>query len=455
MTALAPSASLEDQIDQWRAFLRRRQTLHAVDVAELEDHLRQQIASLSDAGLAADEAFLVAVKRMGGLDALSLEFAREHSERLWKQLVAAPQDEGARAASRFEALMAFGLAGLAALAIKAPALAGVTLEDHIGFYLRNLSLFVLPLLAVYFIWKRKRSPASVGWIAAGFVLAAAIINLYPFQPNGSTETLAALHLPIALWLVIGLAYAGARWREISGRMDFIRFSGELFIYYVLIALGGGVLTAFMLMIFQAVGVDIEPFFENWILPCGACGAVLVAAFLVEAKQSVIENMAPVLARLFAPLFTIVLLAFLGTVLFTGRGIDIERNVLIAFDLLLAVVLGLILYSASARDPSAPPDIYDALQIVLVASALMADAVALFAIASRISEFGLSPNRIAALGENLILIVNLAGALILSIGFMRGTTSFAAIERWQTGYIPVYAIWSAIVVAVLPLIFRFA
>src|SRR5213592_2971463 len=88
------AVSLEEQIDQWRSYLRRRQAIHSVDVAELEDHLREQITILEDAGLARDEAFLVAVKRMGNLDALSREFAREHSDRLWKQLVVAPADAG-------------------------------------------------------------------------------------------------------------------------------------------------------------------------------------------------------------------------------------------------------------------------------------------------------------------------------------------------------------------------
>ena len=202
-------------------------------------------------------------------------------------------------------------------------------------------------------------------------------------------------------------------------MDFIRFSGELFIYYVLIALGGGVLTAFMLMIFQAIGINAQAFFPSWLLPCGAVGAVLVGSWLVEAKQSVIENMAPVLTRLFTPLFAAVLVAFLGTMLWTGRGIDIERDVLIAFDLLLAVVLGLLLYSVSARDPQSPPGVFDLLQVVLVVSALLADAVALWAIAARITEFGFTPNRVAALGENVILLVNLAWSAVLYIRFLRG------------------------------------
>ncbi len=266
--------------------------------------------------------------------------------------------------------------------------------------------------------------------------------------------LTALHLPIALWLVVGVAYAAGRWRQVAGRMDFIRFSGELFIYFVLIALGGGVLMGFMAMIFQAIGVDLEPFFESWLLPCGAAGALVVAAWLVEAKQSVIENMAPVLTRLFTPLFAAVLVTFLGTLLWTGRGVDVERDVLIVFDLLLVVVLALLLYSLSARDPSSPPGVFDVLQVVLVISALVADAVALWAIAARISEFGFSPNRVAALSVNVILLVNLAWSAVLYLRFLRGRGSFASLERWQTDYLWVYAVWAAIVVIAFPPLFGY-
>jgi len=73
--------ALEDGIAEWRAYLRRRQAIHAVDADELEDHLRSQTSVLVAAGLTEDEAFLIAVKRIGALDELSREFAREHSER--------------------------------------------------------------------------------------------------------------------------------------------------------------------------------------------------------------------------------------------------------------------------------------------------------------------------------------------------------------------------------------
>jgi len=461
MASSHSASSLEDQIDQWRSFLRHRQAIHSVDVAELEDHLREQIKGLTDAGLAADEAFLVAVKRMGALDALSGEFAREHSERLWKQLVASPAAEVGepRAAAQKGALVAFAVAVATGLAVKLPGLFGMGMTDPVSgevasFYLRNTSLLVLPLLAGYFAWRRGLNATTLGWLAVGFGVAAVFANVYPSTPYGPTQMLAALHLPIALWIVVGIAYAGRRWREGAGRMDFIRFSGELFIYYVLIALGGGVFTGFMVLIFQAIGVNIETFLQYWLLPCGAAGALVVASWLVEAKQSVIENMAPVLARLFTPLFAAVLVTFLGALLWKGGGLNIERELLIAFDLLLVVVLGLLLYSVSARDPQAPAGAFDLLQVVLLVSALLADAVALWAIGARISEFGFTPNRVAALGMNIILLVNLGWSAVLYTRFLRGRGSFAGLERWQTNYVPVYALWAAIVVIAFPPLFRF-
>ena len=456
MTTPANHPPLEEQIAQWRAYLRRRRAIHGADVEELEGHLRDQVLALTEAGLTGDEAFLIAVKRMGSLDALSREFAREHSERLWKQLVIAADaaDESGKA-TRTETLVVLSLAVAAALAIKVPALFGLQLGDGGGpFYARNASLFVLPQLTAYFVWKRGLGVVSGLWLALPLAAGAVFANVFPFRPGSDTEALTALHLPIALWLVVGFAYVGGGWFAGGGRMDFVRFSGELVIYYVLIALGGGVLTGFTMMMFDAIEMDAEWLVEGWLIPCGAMGAVIIGSWLVEAKQSVVENMAPVLTRLFTPLFTIVLLRFLATMAWTGNPIDVEREVLIGFDLLLVLVVGLVLYAASARDPEAPPDFFDRLQLLLVISALVVDAVALAAIAARISEFGFTPNRVAALGENLILLTNLAWSAWIYARFLGERGSFAVLERWQVAYLPVYSVWAAFVVVVFPLVFGY-
>jgi len=450
--------TLEERIKEWRRYISRRKEVKPIDVEELEDHLRTQVEVLRESGLDSDEAFLVAVKRLGDIDSISREFAREYSERLWKKLVVLPDSSDSDFKIKREAIVAVVLAVAAAVAIKLPVLFNMDFNFDskitLSFYARNFSLFVLPFLAGFFAWKRGMGQAGCYWLAASFAAAALVVNIFPYKPLGHTEVLTAMHLPIALWLAVGFAYIAGRWNDQDQRMNFIRFSGEWFIYYTLIALGGGVLILFTQFIFNAIGFEVEWLVESWVLPCGVVGAVLISAWLVEAKQSIIENMAPVLTRLFTPLFAVLLLAFLVTMIWTRRGINIEREVLIGFDLLLVLVLGLLLYSISAHDHQASPNLFDKLQLLLVICALLVDALALWAIAARISEWGFSPNKVAALGENIILLVNLAWSAVLYFRFLTRRSSFAPLDRWQTSYLPVYAVWAWIVVIIFPIIFNY-
>ena len=449
---------LEEQIAQWRAYLRRRQALHGPDVEELEGHLRDQWRR------SPRPAWQETKRSWSRSSAWAASTRCRASSRAstpsgcgssWSSR---PTPTSRRTPARTEIARRPGLAVAAAVAVKVPALFGHPIDPTSElplFYARNASLFVLPLLAVYFLWKRGSDVVSSLWLALPFAAGGRVRQCLPASRRRShTEVLTALHLPIALWLVVGFAYVRGRWFADGGRMNFVRFSGELAIYYVLIALGGGVLTVFTVMMFAAIDLKPDWFIGGWLIPCGAAGAVIIGSWLVEAKQSVIENMAPVLTRLFTPLFTILLLAFLATMAWTGSPIDVKREVLIGFDLLLAVVVGLVLYAASARDPQAPPDFFDGLQLLLVISALVVDGVALAAIAARISEFGFTPNRVAALGENLILLVNLAWTARLYVSFVRRRGSFAALENWQIAYLPVYAVWAALVVVVFPPVFGY-
>nr|BFE70634.1 hypothetical protein GCM10020092_039350 [Actinoplanes digitatis] len=393
---------------------------------------------------------------MGSLDELSREFAREHSERLWKQLVLTGADQDpAGGGSRRDLWALVACAAGAAVSVKLPALFGLDFDQDGSFYARNFSLFALTWLAGFLAWRRQAGRTMIAALAALFVLGAVAANVYPLGEESQSLVITSIHLPIALWLVVGLAYVSEEWRSSRRRMDFIRFTGEWFVYFVLIALGGGVLTAFTAGTFNAIGMDPEVFISQWLLPCGAVAAVVVASWLVEAKQSVVENIAPVLTRLFTPLFTAVLLAFLAAVLVTSTGIDVEREALILFNLLLVVVLGLMLYTMSARDPLAPPGVFDRLQLALVASALAVDVLVLLEIIGRISEYGTTPNKTAALGENIILLVNLAGSAWLLLKLVRRRTPFEALERWQTGYLPVFAAWAWAVVLVFPPLFDYA
>jgi hypothetical protein len=392
------------------------------------------------------------VKRMGDLDALSREFAREHSGRLWKQLILSGDDEPARAAGGWLEPVVFAVA--AAVIVQLARLAAGFPDEEPNWLFRNAGLFVLPVLAAYFA--RRRQLDALRWVlvAAPFALLALVVNLYPYDADSATEVLVALHLPVVLWFAVAYPYMGGTIRSHERRMDFVRFTGEWFIYYVLIALGGGVLMGLTAAILEPTGVDVERIIE-WVLPSGAAGGVIVAAWLVESKQRVVENMAPVLTMLFTPLFAVMLVGAALVYAVTGLGEAFDRELLSVFDALLVVVLGLVLYGMSARDPSTSPNWMDRIQLVAVVSALALDVMVLGSMIARIGDLGFTPNRTAALGLNLVLLVNLAGAAWLSARFLRGRSKLHRLERWQTTYLPVFALWAATVVVVLPPLFTFS
>ncbi len=443
---------LESEIAEWRAYVAKSPAVNGHDVDELEAHLRDQIAEFDAAGLTPDEAFLVAVKRMGRLDDVSREFAREHSGRLWKQLVLSDGDGQEPTDTRWAETLVFAVA--VAVTVQVARLAAGFPGEESSWLFRNASLLVLPLLAGYFA--RRRRLASRHWlvIAAPVAIAAVVINIYPYSEGASTELLVAAHLPVVLWFMVAYPYMSGAVRSHERRMDFVRFTGEWLIYYVLIALGGGVLMGLTAGILEPAGIDAERIFE-WVVPLGAAGAVIVAAWLVESKQRVVENMAPVLTMVFTPLFAAMLIIAAVVYALTGLGGAFDRELLAVFDALMVVVLGLVLYGMSARDPSQEPGWMDRIQLVAVGSALVLDLMVLGAMVTRIGELGFTPNRTAALGLNLVLLMNLTGTAWLSARFLAGRSTFHQIERWQTGYLPVFGVWAATVVVVLPPLFSFS
>lgn len=442
--------SIEPQIAQWRAAVQRNRAVDGSDVAELEEHLRDELDELTSVGLSADEAFLVAVKRLGSVDQVTAEFARAHGDRLWKQLVLPGSVEGPR--RPLVTMLVFAL--VAAVGIQ---VARIASGDGPGEWLtRDLGLFVLPVLVAYFAWVRRMPWRPVVVLAAIVVVLAVAVSVFPFSRASQTEALIAVALPVLLWFVVGVAYLAGQWRVSDRRMDFVRFTGEWAIYYVLIALGGGVLVGLMsLLLGQILPGAVITQVLLWVVPSGATASVIVAAWLVEEKKSVIENIAPVLTAIFTPLFAIMLVVAAVGYLIAGIGRSFNRDLLVGFDVLLLVVLALVLYGISARDSAKPRGVMDGVRLVAICAAVVLDILVLISLFARVGDYGFTANRVAALGLNLVLLANLLGTAWFTLRLLAQRGPALAVERWQTGYLPVFGVWAAAIVLVLPVVFGFA
>jgi len=155
---------LETQIHSWSDHLRAHGNISDADIHELENHLRDEIEDLVAAGLTPDESFLISVKRLGNVDAISHEFAKVNTENLWRHLLVEPIDSLGKQQNRRDIALVVIFALLAGTLFKIPELFGLGFQDPAaeGFYFKNLSLFILPFIAAFFLIKRKAELKNMG-----------------------------------------------------------------------------------------------------------------------------------------------------------------------------------------------------------------------------------------------------------------------------------------------------
>lgn len=446
---------IEEKISNWKAYLNSQGSFLPDDLEELETHLRDEIEALRKSGLDGEEAYFIGIKRLGKTDSLSREFYKINAQSLWKHLFT-PSESFSGKAARRDVWVIIALALFAGFLGKIPDLFGhrITNDADSLIYVGNMGLFFIPVIGAWFVMQKKYVGPGAALFALLSVAGFFAVNFYPFAGERHTEVLAGMHLILLLWLALERLYSSGQ--EITaGRMNYITFSGEFFIYAVLCYLGIGVFTMFTVALFETLHINADRFISEYILVFGGLAVPVAAVYLVEKKKALIENMAPVLAKIFTPLFLLLISGFLIALAGRGLNLTIERETLILFDLLLVLVLGLVLYSLSARNNAGTPVFSDYLVFGLIVVTLLADIVAMGAIISRLSRFGLSPNKVAALGENILLFINLSGLAVTFGGTIFTGREFRRLEIWQSWCYVAFMAWMAVVVFVFPLLFRFA
>jgi len=320
------------------------------------------------------------------------------------------------------------------------------------FYSRNLCGIVAGALIAWFCAQRYCRKGIIPIV----LLAAALVdlNLLPDDSKSESIVLALLHAPFIFWSLVGFAFLGGEWRNLPERMDYLRYNGELLVYTTVVLLGGMILTGITLALFHMIDVKIEDWYMNYVVVYGAIASPIVATFLVEKVVGTRFKIAPLLAKVFTPLFLVTGIAYLIAMALKQKNLFTDREFLLAFNVLLLVVLGLCVFSISERGSGESAGAMDWMNIGLVTVTLAIDAVALAAILLRVSSYGFSPNRLAVLGANLLVFVHLAGILHHYLRFVRRNRSFSDLEKWIAGYLPAYTAWSLFVMVGFPLAFRF-
>ncbi|CAN7640751.1 DUF4153 domain-containing protein [Paenibacillus sp. LjRoot153] len=316
----------------------------------------------------------------------------------------------------------------------------------------NIVFAILLLIAMYFVTNNVPNKKILYTLASSFLISGVFLNLLPVEWTDSI-ILAYIHLPIFLWVVVGLAFTGNEYGRGSARLAYLKFNGELAILYACMAISGMLLTGLTMQLFKFVGMDISEFYFENVVIFGAAALSLVAVYLVSRNLKLAKNIAPYIAKIFSPLVLVTLLVYLITVVVVGKNPFLDRDFLLSFNGVLLAVLAVTIFSITESGKDEKKNISDYINFALIVLALIIDSVALSAIVFRLSSYGISPNRLAVLGVNILIWANLIWIMLSYLRFLQNKTGPLAIQDTVTKYLPVYGLWAAFVSFTFPLFFN--
>lgn len=322
------------------------------------------------------------------------------------------------------------------------------------FYPRNISFIVFPALAAYFAWKQSLPRRKLIVISAIFVLSAFYINLLPVNEQSDTLILAGIHLPLMLWALLGFTFTGNEFQNDRRRIDFLRYNGDLIVMTTVILIAGGILSGVTIGLFELINIRIADFYFRNIAVWGLAAAPVVGTWLVQTNPQLVKNVSPVIAKVFTPLVLLMLVIYLVAMVYTGKDPYNDREFLMIFNLLLIGVMAIILFSVAETSNNGTGKISTLLLFLLSVVTIIINGIALSAILFRISEWGVTPNRLAVMGANLLVLTNLMMVTYRLFKSLRDAEELVSVENSIASFLPVYTAWTAIVAFLFPFIFGF-
>ena len=322
------------------------------------------------------------------------------------------------------------------------------------FFSRNLSFIVFPFLCAYFIRKNKLPFKAQIFPIVSILVAAVYINFLPDNENSDTLVLACIHLPLFLWGLLGLVFSGSKLTDLSKRLAYLNYNGETIIVGNILLLAAGILTAITIPLFNLIGISIEEFYFDYIVVYGLATSPLLATFITQTNPELVSKVPPIVAKIFSPLVLIMLVIYLGGIIYVGKDPYNDREFLLLFNLLLMGVMALIFFSIAESFQEKKNGLMTWVLVFLSIITAVVNGIALSAIAFRISEWGITPNRLAVLGVNLVMMIHLILVSRQLILTLRGKSKLEEVGLTLVRYLPIYLLWTAIVIFAFPVIFGF-
>jgi len=322
------------------------------------------------------------------------------------------------------------------------------------FYPRNLGFILFPALSAYFAWKNNLPMGKIAFIVGTMLAGLLFINLFPDIRTSDTLTLSCVHLLLFLWCVLGFAFVGGATNADEKRLGFLKYNGDLAVMTALIVIAGGIMTAMTIGLFELIGFQIADFYFQNVVIFGLPAAPIVGTYLTQTNPQLVGKVSPVIAKLFSPLVLVMLVVYLVAIVYSGKDPYNDREFLLIFNALLIGVMAIIFFSVAetAKTTKSQAEIWVLLLLSIIT--MLVNCIALSAILFRISEWGITPNRAAVLGSNVLILFNLLLVGVQLLRVLSKKTSLAEVGKAIATYLPLYFVWTILVTFLFPFLFGF-
>ncbi|WP_421826755.1 hypothetical protein [Larkinella sp.] len=326
--------------------------------------------------------------------------------------------------------------------------------DKEYFYTRNIGFIIFPVLAFYFAWKNQLSIGKLVFIAISFLVSIVFINFLPDVKRSDTLDLACIHVVLFSWSILGFAFVGETRNADEKRLNYLRYNGDLIVMTTLILIAGGIMTGLTIGLFKLIGFEIEKLYFDYFGIFGLSAAPIVGTYLTQTNPQLVGKVSPVIAKIFSPLVVVMLVIYLAAIVYSGKDPYNDREFLLLFNALLVGVMAIIFFSVAEISKTTKSQMEIWILFLLSAITIVVNGIALSAILFRISEWGITPNRTAVLGSNVLILIHLLLVTAQLFRVLSKKTTIASVGKATAYYLPVYALWTIVVTFLFPVLFGF-
>lgn len=334
---------------------------------------------------------------------------------------------------------------------KLPALFSINEEF---FYQRNIGFIIFPALSAYFAWKNKLSTGKIALMVGATLTGLIFINFFPDVKTSDTLILSCIHLVLVLWAILGFAFAGETRNTDEKRLGYLRYNGDLIVMTTLILIAGAIMTGVTINLFNLIGLKIEEFYFNYFGIFGLAAAPILGTYLTQTNPQLVGKVSPVIAKIFSPLVLVMLVIYLTAIVYSGKDPYNDREFLLIFNALLIGVMAIIFFSVAETSKTTKSQTEIWVLFLLSVGTIIVNSIALSAIVFRISEWGITPNRAAVLGGNVLILINLLLVTAQLYRVLSKKASITGVGKAIALYLPIYVVWAIIVTFIFPLLFGF-